>query len=104
MPFFLSKVYTAHLQRTPHPAQTAQRKNRLPPFGSLFLGGLAGWIGAAGAVLVGGSACCVAAVLFALQLPRLRQAARPVYVRLGILPEVASGLQAAAELERPPEA
>jgi len=45
----------------------------------------------------------VGAMLFAVQLPRLRERVRPIYVRMGILPEVASGLQAAAELTRPPQ-
>jgi len=35
---------------------------------------------------------------FATQLPRLRRHARPVYARLGILPEAAGGVNAASEL------
>jgi hypothetical protein len=42
-------------------------------------------------------------VLFALQLPRLRPLVRPIYARLGVLPEVARGMQAAAEWTRPPQ-
>jgi len=75
----------------------------MAPFGSMFAGSLAVWIGAAGTVLVGGIACLVGAILFAVQLPWLREHVRPIYVRMGILPEVASGLQAAAELTLPPE-
>jgi MFS family permease len=76
------------------------------PFGSLFAGALAAVVGAVGApdtVLTGGAACLLGALLFAVQLPHLRSLVRPVYVRLGILPEVASGIQAATELTRPPE-
>jgi hypothetical protein len=43
------------------------------------------------------------AVLFALRLPRLRTLVRPIYICMGILPEVAAGMQAAADLMRPPE-
>jgi hypothetical protein len=42
-------------------------------------------------------------LLFAWKLPHLRTLTRPVYARLGILPEVAGGLQAAAMLNRPPQ-
>jgi MFS family permease len=69
----------------------------MAPFGSLLAGVVADRLGAPWAVLMGGAACVVAAAAFAWQLPRLREHVRPVYVRLGILPEVAAGLQAAAE-------
>jgi hypothetical protein len=45
----------------------------------------------------------VGAGVFGLSLPRLRVLVRPIYERLGILPEVASGIQAAAELTQPPQ-
>ena len=35
--------------------------------------------------------------------PQLRAVVRPLYVRLGILPEVAAGIQSAAQLTVPPE-
>src|SRR6185312_13379392 len=73
------------------------------PFGSLLAGALAQRIGAPWTVILGGVACLAAAVLFAVQLPRLRTLVRPLYVRLGILPEVAAGMQSAAELTRPPQ-
>jgi MFS family permease len=72
------------------------------PFGSLFAGALAGVIGPDRTVVVGGVACLLAAQLFALELPRLRTLVRPIYISLGILPEVASGMAAATELARPP--
>ena len=65
----------------------------MTPFGSLFAGALAGWIGAANTVLVGGLACLVGAMIFALRLAHLRALVRPIYVRIGILPEVATGVQ-----------
>jgi MFS family permease len=75
----------------------------MAPFGSLFAGALAARYGAATTVLLGGLACLAGAGTFALKLPQLRTLVRPLYVRLGILPEVAAGLQTAAELTRPPE-
>jgi MFS family permease len=57
------------------------------PFGSLLAGALAGYIGAPDTVIAGGLACIAGGLLFALRLPRLRELARPVYQRLGILPE-----------------
>lgn len=72
------------------------------PFGSLFAGALGSWIGVPGTVTVGGVATLAGAAAFALQLPRLRALVRPTYVRLGILPQMASGVQSATELTTPP--
>lgn len=74
----------------------------MTPFGSLFAGTLADWIGAANTVLVGGIACLVGGVAFALRLPHIRPLVRPIYARMGILPEVASGVQSATDLPQPP--
>jgi MFS family permease len=75
----------------------------MAPFGSLFAGVLAGWIGAQGTVMVGGIACVAGATLFAFKLAGLRMLARPLYSRLGILPEVATGMQSATQLAQPPQ-
>ena len=68
---------------------------------SLFVapvaGGLAGLVGAPRTVQLGGAACLLGAVAFARALPGIRAQLRPIYVQLGILPEVASGLQTATE-------
>lgn len=58
------------------------------PFGSLLAGVLASRIGAPRTVMLGGTACLIAAVVFARALPALRAQVRPIYVRLGIVPEV----------------
>ncbi len=71
------------------------------PLGSLAAGALAGRIGAPLTVAIGGSACVAAAALFARALPGLRAEVRPIYARLGIIPEVATGLEAG---EEPPSA
>ena len=75
----------------------------MAPFGSLLAGGLASRIGAPRTFLIGGVGCLAGALLFARQLPRLREIIRPIYVRKGILPEVATGLQAAENLLSPPK-
>jgi predicted MFS family arabinose efflux permease len=73
------------------------------PFGSLLAGSLAERLGAPATVLMGGCVTLAGALLFVRQLPGLRQHIRPIYVRLGILAEVAEGLQTAAQLSVPPE-
>ncbi len=73
------------------------------PLGSLFAGLLAQQIGAGRTVLAGGGICLLGAALFALRLRYLRTLVRPIYMRLGILPELASGIQTATELTQPPE-
>jgi MFS family permease len=64
----------------------------MAPLGSLITGFLAGLYGPAMAVRVGGLGCLVGALLFGLQFQRLRAAVRPIYVRMGILPEMTSGV------------
>jgi MFS family permease len=73
------------------------------PLGSLLFGVVADAAGASTAVLAAGLCCVLGSVAFALQLPALRSRVRPIYVQLGILPEMAAGLQAASELTVPPE-
>jgi MFS family permease len=68
------------------------------PFGSLLAGWLAGAVGVPAVVLGSGVLVLVGGLAFATRLPRLRRHARPVYARLGILPEAAGGVNVAAEL------
>lgn len=75
----------------------------MTPFGSLAAGALAGSIGPRETILLGGTACLVGAALFARQLPALREKVRPIYVRMGIIREVATGLETAVELAVPPD-
>ena len=67
------------------------------PFGSLIAGALAARVGAPWTVAGGGIVCSIAAAFFALKLPALRAQVRPIYQKLGILPEVAEGLQHATQ-------
>jgi MFS family permease len=73
------------------------------PFGSLLAGAVAGKIGAPRTLDIGGVLCVAGAAWFALQLPSLRANVRPIYRQLGIIPEVATGIQAASALQTPPE-
>jgi MFS family permease len=61
------------------------------PFGSLFGGALSDRIGAPETLIIGGALCVIAGVWFMWVLPRLREVVRPIYIRLGILPELTSG-------------
>src|SRR5206468_2221536 len=73
------------------------------PFGSLIAGSMSSRIGAPHTLLAGGICCLAGAAWFAMELPRIREVVRPIYVRMGVLPQVAAGLGNAAELAVPPE-
>lgn len=75
----------------------------MAPFGSLLAGTLATKIGAPRTVMLTGSVCIAGAAWFTFRLPSIRQAVHPIYAGLGILPEVATGIQAATTLQTPPE-
>jgi len=68
------------------------------PFGSLLAGGLASRIGAPNTLIIGGISCVLGALIFTKKLPELKKMIHPIYVKFGIIPEVASGIQVASEL------
>ena len=72
------------------------------PFGSLVSGAVASRIGAPETLLVAGVLLVIGALLFLRSLPQIRVAARPTYERLGILPRIAEGLDAASVIPLPP--
>ena len=72
------------------------------PFGSLIAGWMSSHIGAPHTLLFGGVCCLAGAAWFAAELPHIRKAVRPIYIRMGILPQVTAGLSDAAELSVPP--
>lgn len=74
------------------------------PFGSLLAGSVAAKIGAPQTLFFGGLGCILGALWFARSLPALRRDVQPIYVRIGILPEVAEAIQQTSELGVPPEA
>ena len=73
----------------------------MAPFGSLAAGALAERFGAPVTVLLCGAATLVGTVLFARRLPELRRLIRPIYQRLGILPEIAEGLPPTGAMSSP---
>ena len=73
------------------------------PFGSFLAGSIASLIGAPNTLLIGGTLCVTGAVVFGRKLAELKKIVRPIYVRLGIIPEVAEGISTASELSVPPE-
>lgn len=67
------------------------------PFGSLLAGFLARIAGTSQTIVIGGLSCLLGAFFFLKKLPELKKRVRPVYVRMGIIPEVAAGIQTASE-------
>lgn len=77
----------------------------MAPFGSLLMGWLAGpdVLGTFRTLRLAGLCCITGSVLFGIKLPALRASIRPIYRRMGILPEMAAGIQTATEAAVPPE-
>ncbi|MFZ3262812.1 MAG: MFS transporter [Terriglobales bacterium] len=73
------------------------------PFGSLIGGAVASRIGAPHTLMIGGAICVCGAGVFALQLPTLRRLIRPIYIQIGIIPELAKGIHTASVLQEPPD-
>jgi MFS family permease len=67
------------------------------PFGSLLAGTLAKLIGTPYTIMIGGLCCIAGAFFFYRKLPELKKIVRPGYVKMGIIPEVATGIQIATE-------
>jgi MFS family permease len=75
----------------------------MTPFGSLIEGAAASRFGAPWTLFVCGLITIVGALWFVRRLPEVRRATRPIYERLGILPEVARGIGDASALLTPVE-
>jgi len=75
----------------------------MAPFGSLMAGGLASRVGAPRTVMISGSFCIAGAAWFASHLNTIRELVHPIYRKLGIIPEIAAGIQDASALLTPPE-
>jgi len=74
----------------------------MSPIGSLVSGALAKIIGPETTLVIGGLICLIASLVFAINIPALRKAIHPIYRRIGIIPEVASGVSSALNLTVPP--
>ena len=75
----------------------------ISPFGALLAGSLAAKIGAPYTLAIGGACCLLGAAWFSRKLPAIRKLTRPIYVRAGIIPEVAAGLGSATQAVITPE-
>ena len=75
----------------------------IAPWGSLLTGSMAHAIGTPATLAIGGGVCILGAIIFAFQLRAIRKHIHPIYVRMGILPPVSAGLQAATQLTTPRE-
>lgn len=64
----------------------------MAPIGSLAAGALAGRIGVTGTLIIGGAMCIAASILFAGKLSVIRKLIHPIYRKIGIIPEIASGI------------
>ncbi len=71
----------------------------MAPFGSLVAGAMADRIGGPLTIMISGIISLICGVILMLRLPELRKITRPVYIKKGIIPEVAEGLQVAADYE-----
>ena len=69
----------------------------MSPFGSLIAGSLGSSIGAPATLILSGVVCLTGAGLFYIKLPEIRKLIRPIYEDLGILPQMANGVQKATE-------
>jgi MFS family permease len=74
------------------------------PFGSLLAGRLADHIGAPPTLAICGGIVLLGGIWFSRELPELRDILRPLYRRLGILPELAQGVAEATKASVPPPA
>jgi len=73
------------------------------PIGSLLAGGVAARVGVPVTMIGAGAICLAGAVWFYWKLPEIRSVIRPIYRELGILPQIAEGIESATILQTPPE-
>lgn len=69
------------------------------PLGSLVSGWTANAIGESRTIIFGGLTSVVAAIFFMTQIPVMRRLIRPIYIKRGILPEMAKGMAAADQID-----
>lgn len=69
------------------------------PLGSLLLGAVSTRIGVPWTLAISGAVCVAAGLSFSRKLPDIRREVRPIYARLGVIPEVAEGLKAGDQAE-----
>jgi MFS family permease len=67
----------------------------MSPFGSLLAGGIGSAVGTPAAILMSGSVCVVGGGFYLTKLPVIRKLVRPIYQSMGILPQIAEGVEQA---------
>jgi MFS family permease len=70
----------------------------MTPFGSLFGGAIAASFGAPRALAISGLVCIAAACAYFFYLPSIRRALHPIYIELGILPQMTKAIETASTL------
>jgi len=75
----------------------------MSPFGNLIAGAMANKIGAPNTIIISGGICIMGALIFLTRLPSLRKIIHPLYIKMGIIPQIASGIQIASERNIPPD-
>lgn len=75
----------------------------MAPFGSLLAGFLASRIGAPNTIMIGGVSCVLGALLFLTKLKNINKTIHPIYVKIGVIPQIAEGIECAARFTTPPE-
>jgi MFS family permease len=73
------------------------------PIGSLLAGAVGARIGVPATMIWAGAICLAGSVWFYWKLPEIRRVIRPIYRELGILPQIAEGIESATILQTPPE-
>jgi MFS family permease len=71
----------------------------MAPFGSLYAGSFAHLFGARAAIALSGACCVIIAAFFSSRLPEIRKEIRPIYVRMGIIPEIAKAIDTVSDIE-----
>lgn len=71
------------------------------PFGSLLAGALAKAFGSQWTAFIFGLCSITGALIFLRKLPELKIIVRPIYVKLGVIPEVAEGMQISEQSANP---
>lgn len=70
----------------------------MTPVGSLLAGSLASNVGAPHTLAIGAICCLAGTVMFIKKLPSIKKIIHPIYIKKGIIPEVAEGIGAASNL------
>ncbi len=71
----------------------------MAPFGSLYIGTTANFLGVRFALLASGALCLLAVYIFSSKLSVIREHIRPIYAKMGIIPEIAKAIDTVSGLE-----